>query len=89
MSRKTYDQFDEFADPRDIVALKEENTHLHTEVKRLRAALAQIERVLGPEVPECLNNCEGCYTEWKEALRLCREALTTVSPSVTEEGQKE
>ena len=44
---------------------------LRERVKVLEDALKEIERVMGPEVPEC----SGCVYEWNEALTTARAAL--------------
>ena len=42
---------------------------------RLREALLDIWRVMGPQVPKSINCCQGCDHEWGEALRIIKEAL--------------
>ena len=42
---------------------------------RLRDALLDVWRVLGPSVPKSLNCCQGCDHEWGEALRIIKAAL--------------
>src|ERR1051325_10772304 len=40
--------------------------------RRLAQALRDVYAIMGPKCPHC---CQGCETEWNEALRILREAL--------------
>ena len=42
---------------------------------RLRDALLDVWRVLGPSVPSCVSNCQGRDHEWGEALRIIKAAF--------------
>jgi hypothetical protein len=42
------------------------------ETMALKDTLRQLQKIMGPKVPKC---CQGCRTEWQDALNLIKAKL--------------
>lgn len=56
----------------DIAA---ELAYRDNQISNLTEALQEMVAVLGPKPPKCIENCQGCHSEWYHALHIAKHMV--------------